>query len=780
MTSTTSFNDDRELVSSIPAQIIDVPRSMLGTVDVDGSRNIVSFLEKPQRLQSGSFGTTDTMASFATIDLPGVMLSNVKNFQKLSGVFMLRADMEFRLEINAAKFQQGRYMLCWLPNGGAPNNTIAAGNWYRMHNANLVHATQLPHVEIDLATQSSVVLRVPFTSIYTHVFTNTTATNPGLGKLFIRPYSALQPGSGDNACGYTIWGSFCNIELSGSTVSQSGFTVKRKGKSVEQQEQANANIGPISGPLSVISKASGILGTIPLLSSVMLPVSWATNILSNTAAAFGFSKPINLEPAHRMIKHIYPSLANADAAFQGFNISPLSTNTVGLTSAAARTDIDEMSIDFIKQQFAYYSTFVWTDVRATGDQLINYGHSPYDKYISASTYYSFTPVGMLSRQFEFWRGSMKFRFKFVKTEFHSGRLVVAYVPYGQRWYGGLITNLDATDFLQREIIDIRDTSEFEICVPYLSPEPYSYSNNTPIGYLLLYVLDPLVCPNTVTSSINCLVEVAGGDDFEVAVPVAEQLEPVIPLSVQSGFKNIGCKDLGMAKDSLDPAIYCIGEKITSVRQILKKFNVQVPYTLAAPAPWPIPASTNNTLSILPYLNPIPTQTAALLARGVFRTDPLSFWGCMYAIQNGSVRLILSAQNTLDTTNSLVYVSHRVVSSFSSKTNYVYTDNSTERLTGNSTVQPFNLSLDGSIQVQTPVYNRTLGRTTQSALISSDVLFPTPTLTDGSNLLTVDVYTRGLPTGGQTNTYTWSRIASDDYNLSRWVGTVPVILYSATS
>jgi len=219
----------------------------------------------------------------------------------------------------------------------------------------------------------------------------------------------------------------------------------------------------------------------------------------------------------------------------------------------------------------------------------------------------FPPVTLLARSFAQWRGSMKFRFKIVKTEFHSGRLVVSYNSYDGRQVS-LSSSLAQTDSLWREIIDIRETSEFEVCVPYVSGSPWRMTANTEsVGKLSIHILDALQAPSTVSSSVSVIVEVAGGDDFDVSIPMGDIYVPYVPLSVQaqSGYKVIDCDDLGSSKMPKTNRIHetTVGEKVVSIRGLLKGISRENSYTTLTGINL-LPVTSTQTLTVCPFAIPL--------------------------------------------------------------------------------------------------------------------------------------------------------------------------------
>jgi len=302
---------------------------------VSGVQGIRDFLERPTLLASGSLAATDSTSLFSA-DPWALQLAGIKGL-KLAGIGLMRADIVVRLQINAVRFQAGRYILCWLPIGGTASGASAA--YIRQHCANLTTITQLPHVEIDLAKETHVTLRIPFTSDQT--FLPITSTTFSYGYLFLYPYWPLIPGSSDTTCGYTCWGSFENIELSAPALPQSSFSLS---KSATGKEQAEANIGPISGLSTKVAKTATILGRIPIFTAAMSSVSWLSGIVGDAAKVWGLSKPTVLSPPVRFVRELFPYMANADQQTTGQPLGLSATNEVPISIGVAPSALDEMSL----------------------------------------------------------------------------------------------------------------------------------------------------------------------------------------------------------------------------------------------------------------------------------------------------------------------------------------------------------------------------------------------------------------------------------------------------
>jgi hypothetical protein len=70
-----------------------------------------------------------------------------------------------------------------------------------------------------------------------------------------------------------------------------------------------------------------------------------------------------------------------------------------------------------------------------------------------------------------WRGSFVLTIKAAKTSFHSGRLMITYAPCDGTSFGvpgSAKLDLDKTNYCYREVIDLRDGSEWSFILPYAS------------------------------------------------------------------------------------------------------------------------------------------------------------------------------------------------------------------------------------------------------------------------------------------------------------------------
>jgi len=111
----------------------------------------------------------------------------------------------------------------------------------------------------------------------------------------------------------------------------------------------------------------------------------------------------------------------------------------------------------------------------------------------------------------------------------------------------------------------------------------TYGDDKVTCTLDLLVLNPLVAPSGVSTTVPILIEVSAGEDFEWAGPAQPSGDPVLQWTPQSGriVPQAGRKDCAITEESvggahdaqsLMSARAAIGERVLSFRSLLKRFN----------------------------------------------------------------------------------------------------------------------------------------------------------------------------------------------------------------
>lgn len=635
---TTDFVDDANVVTrddSANIHMDDMISRMNDSQDTEAT--LLDFLAKPIVLSKGTFNITDTYSFFNSYSMPYAAFQSANSIvwrQKLAGYFGIRMDLVFKIVINANRFQQGRYILGWTPMTGASPTTsnlkqIAINN---MHNATLIQRTTVPHVEFDLASDTSAELVIPYASVKTFWPLNSILSSTDrdmLGFLNLYPYSPMVSPAGSTVASYTIYCSMTNIRLFGASSAQAGNKVLAR-KGISDKEVSNSDNGPISGVANAVSKGFKEFSSIPFIGEYAKGISWVSDRIAKTATMFGFSKPTQGDSSTKMQILVASNHTTVDGDSDARALSYLSKPGVVMMEGLSGTAYDEMDFSYITRKYAWFRTFTMSLSNPADYTLDSIYNSPGASLIMVGGAASMPPVCFVQAFFAYWRGSMKYKIKIVKTEFHSGRIAVSFFPTDVDTFTG------NSNYVNRMIIDIRDTSEFEFIIPYMASAPwYDFAYST--GVIVFSVVDPLVAPATVSSTITFLVEVAGGDDIEFSVPRTTSMNPQIVVPQSGGNENmLVSMTLGSANIIADPNLSsatAIGDKVSNFRTYLKRYSDLTPNNTLA-------TNTANLLnSNLVYMLPdaicgLPT----VVPSNYYNADAYSIIASCYGIIRGGIRI----------------------------------------------------------------------------------------------------------------------------------------------
>jgi hypothetical protein len=773
---------------------ISIGRGIIDNASTGIDQDIRTFLSKPYPILNGTLGISDTVSTFPMLTVPSQIIQIPLFLNKLKGYLGIRATLVFRLQVNANRFQQGRYILAWTPMCGSQGSSVASSHWYNIHNHTLTQRTQLPHVELDLATDTQAILKIPYVSVLTHAPIVSTGSVGDIGVVQITPYSPLVAPAGSAIASYTLWVSFEDIHLAGAAVPQMARAFQAKvvprSKNASETEQKEAGIGPLQSSMRVVSKVSDFIGTtIPFLSEFAMPVSWAANIVGGVASIFGWSKPLVLNPAERRKIDIFPYVTTMDSSDTAAPLSLSARNAVEVCPGFAGTDIDEMSIPFLISIPAFWANVAWTTSAVNGTALTTLSMNP-RFFLNTSTSFggtnviNYLPLGFLATCFGMYRGSVVLTFKLIKTEFHSGRLLLAFNPFHQPSGSGASYTITDSSYIHREIIDIRDGNEFSFTIPWTSLTSYksTFSTDAIYGTVILFVLDELVAPATVSSTVNILVEVSGAKDFEFAQPINLAVGPVAgvfpqmadcfdpkPQSNPSSFISGVIGGSKVSEDELLNSRMAVGERILSLRSLLRATSVLAQQTSLSPSRF-----TNFLPYTLFFSNAYSTPAMPPVGG-----DYYSIIGSFYALSRGGVRF-----RAYDPTNSYqgfyTTVLQPVSSYASSGFNYSTTDFAGSSLNYRNN-NPFviqNFPHTGGMEVSVPQYHLYHSRANVDH-------FSVPT----SGALTINLSTSSTLTriGVSVDTNTppinnlqFMRSMSDDGNFGMFVSIPPMYAITGTS
>jgi hypothetical protein len=564
---TMHFTHGRGTVSYQPFDIMNL-NSVLYKQKETIIQDIKTFLAKPLEIYTFTWATTDTAGKTMfnlTIPFDSGMNSTTMFKEKLRGFMGFRATACLKFVASVNKFAQGRLLFHYIP--GTPLKGPSSGKMYLY---NLQTRTQQPRVDLDIGMQTEADLKIPF--VNAELFYNLVEASNPWATLYATVYSPLI-GSGASIQVSTFL-HFEDVEvmIPTSLAVQSGG---RRKANLTEKEQAS---GPLSRRFETFSEALKTASQIPELSSVAGTAAWVSEVCGNVARAFGYSKPNDIDGSSVISNLQQPNSLNFDGVNANIPLGLSCRQKIDVLPGFAGNNIDELSIKYICQRAAYFYDTSWSTTAAHNTYLFDIPVRPGSYYtahtIGGRNCYTYAPVAYVQSIFGLWRGDLIFHFKFVKTQFHTGKLLIAFEP--SNLFSGTLT-VNQAAFVHSEVIDISEKSEFHFRVPFLALSPWlnSGENN---GTISCIVLTPLNAPPSVSNSVQIICEVSGGENLEFAAlrdasntPVwDEDFTPQInEIDDLEGEENV--VDIGNAKITNDIAAaeqYCIGEKITSLKQIL--------------------------------------------------------------------------------------------------------------------------------------------------------------------------------------------------------------------
>lgn len=720
-----------------------------------GVDTLKDFLSKPTILSTGVLQTSDVAGSQLGIwILPQALQSAAKQLSKFKGILMFRADIEVTLKVNATRFQQGRYLLRWVFVGGG-RNTASVDKLMGAHVANLTTTTSANCVSIDLSTQTTVTATIPYVGIGNYSLVDyTDAYRNVIAYLYLIPYDPLQAGSGVTTAQYTLWARLTNITTSGNVVLQSQKAIR--------VEQEASGVGPLSGALSKVSKTATIFGEVPLLKPYLSSVAWLADLGSSAAKVWGYSKPIALDPPKTIVRRVQPSMANTDQVFNGHKISALSVNEVPKSTGRSGSDLDEMSFQYIAGHPAWIKTVTWTNSQTSGTLLTTLKPGIGTESTVVAKGNAIPPCDYVGQMFAAYRGSTKYKLSIPKTEFHSGRLIVAFVPWDGNTAVVAPSTVVDTDNLYRVVWDIRESNELEVELPYVSTRNFTNVARE-YGYVYIFVLNELMAPSTVPSSVNILIEKSACDDIMYAAPFrgyfTQDTWPEPYVQFQSATVTLGSKN----PPGEILAVESFGESVQSARALLKRFSMF--YTL------------NNisftNFDIYPF-EFYPTgqtgSTAGPLVRTFMKSDLINWFSALYAFSSGGVRLNVVFDGINTATDWGLY------GVLSTPTEGVKVGSSTF-VVPQSPVQTVVHPVEGVVSIEIPQYTLFGQRSISGQTVfAPSMALSTPNYLEGGTFMLL----RGAAQStidATVNKVRVHRAAADDFNLSVYNGVIPVVFSS---
>lgn len=640
---------------AVVTQAVDTLRQM----DLsDPATSLPTFFCRPIRIATVVWNVGDFLRE--TYDPWTLLIQDAALNRKLSNYTYLRAKLRVRATINGNGFYYGKALVSYNPLGlGQRDPLRTPGNAPTVDN---VRYSQRPHIVLDPCESRGGDLELPFVNYFTYAgITSSSGGNEAIGRMGSITLSSFNPLAHANGSStpvtITLFAWFEDAEAVAPTASLANTPTTSNLTTRQQISEGSMSLtepiekpvvlfsdasdeygeGVVSRPASAVARAAGALKSVPYIGRYAVATETGANMVGNIAKMFGYCRPNSVAPVDSFRPQVFGNLCNTsltDAA-QKLSFDPKQEVSIdpGTTGYGGQ---DDMTINAISSTESYYTRFEWSRTMPSDQLLFHTAVNPGCISLLTTgilTEFHTTPQHHASAPFQYWRGSMTYRFSVACSNFHRGRLRIVYDPV-------VVSSGSPPEFSTnyQRIVDISEAKDFEITIPWNQGPAFRYTqtyneespqllyspspdtdadfqlrtilsdNESNNGYLSIYVLNELTVPNDTDSDnpeINCFLR--AGDDFELACPTSRGIEnfsffPVpndpssvvelpslldssVPLeSVPELFSDSGrgeaqAHDEVLVLDSpgkvqmLDSTnLVYFGETLTSFRELLKRYQ----------------------------------------------------------------------------------------------------------------------------------------------------------------------------------------------------------------
>lgn len=535
--------------------------------DNDATAELGKYLQRPVRI--GNFSWSQG-GGFSQSLAPWLLyFQDVYIRRKLENYGKIRCRLHLKFMINASPFHYGSVRACYFPMPDQRANFV--------NNADLLPFSQVPGVYIEPQNMTSVEMILPF--MWQHNWLEITKATDftNMGTLNLTEYAPLQSANGaTSGCSILVYAWAEDVELMGPTTIGS----------LQSDEYAVDN-GVISGPATAVANVASMVKNVPVVGDFALATEMGARAIGGIAKLFGYSNPPVIDDVVPMQSKAFHAFANVETRVPIDKLALDPKNEVTVASTVAGVDEeDPLTIAKLAGHESYLNATSWTSAQAVDTLLWSAIVNPH--YAFLNTFRTTVPMTHLSTNFRFWRGSIVYRIKFIKTPFHKGRVLISYDPNGD-----ITGTADTETTTFSRVVDLDFETEVDFVVPYKATSPllevvpftnypstnstalvpgYTYNSRYYNGVITMRVQTGLTGPTT-SANVVALIYVRAGEDFEFAGPT--QIPNTITLRDPAGViqsseekADVLTQQEISKQDKL--ALITTGETICSMRPLLHR------------------------------------------------------------------------------------------------------------------------------------------------------------------------------------------------------------------
>lgn len=448
--------------------------------------------------------------------------SNTRVKNRITNYNLLRANLHIKVVINGNGFYYGKTLFAYLPMY-AYNDLITTAA-----EEDIVSHSQCPKLILDATTSMGGEMIIPFHYHKNNANVQTNDINE-LGSVWIRAINALKHANGGTQavnCSIFAWAE--DVELSVLTSMDASGLVPQMG---DETDEANSK-GIVSGPATTVAKVAGMLKNIPVLSPYATATSKAASMVASIAGLLGYCKPVvtKAPEPYRPQPTSSLSLTNVPDVSQKLSVDHKQELTIDPV-VVGYGDEDLLSVKSIAGRESYWLKYAWAPTDTHETLLASMRVDPcLWREVGVPTATVMTASCAAALPFKYWTGTMKFRFQFVCSAFHKGRVKIVYDPNQSDGTEYNVNYMRVVDLAEENDVTIeigmgQDTTLREHFRPGTDTFVSTFDTVAPLtrqnrgnGTLSMYVINALTTPSVSTETVEVNVYVSMGDDFETFVP----------------------------------------------------------------------------------------------------------------------------------------------------------------------------------------------------------------------------------------------------------------------
>lgn len=525
-----------ENVIDVSGQVADNEVSGFSSNSSQGQKELLDiqgFLSRPIPIANFQIPTsTDVSVIYDVWDLYTL---NPAMRAKLRNYAYLRGNLHIRIAISGTPFHYGRMLASYQPYPDRNENIINHlssvafdANWRPLFLNYLSQSEGA--VAMDVRDNQPVDLVCPFISTKPmHRLYNDSALVIGsstsfqdleeAGSLFFYSINQVKSTSATPSdVSVYIYAWMTEVELGTSTATQVGIVTESEVVSDERET------GPVEKIASRLSSVADMMSAVPVIGPYATASKVVLGALGRVSAIFGWSKPIPINDPILVKNCGFQNGANVIGQDTNFRITLDPKQELTVDPRVIGSGDDEMTIAHIAKRESYLTTFSWNDdsaVMASPLWISCVNPSLCTEFTDiAGDWLQPTALAFSAAPFLYWRGTIKFRFDIVASQFHRGKLAFFFEPNAAQF---ALINADIdTNKQYMRIIDIQETQSVTFCVNWAHPRAWAKSvNSTQIKQLH----GPAVLPSVLAEYVNGYIGVVplttlqSPDDSDISINV---------------------------------------------------------------------------------------------------------------------------------------------------------------------------------------------------------------------------------------------------------------------